>query len=66
MGKFSCSLFTIMCMAVFACECLCILFVDLILYVPSTIFQLCFDRSSNMLEVMRLAQGHNALTPVRL
>ena len=35
---------------------------DLILYVPSTIFELCRDQPS----WVELAQGHNAVTPVRL
>ena len=44
---------------------------DLFLYVPSTIFQLCRDESSLVepelsIGLMRLAQRHNAVTPVRL
>ena len=41
---------------------------DLILYVPSTIFQLYRDGSSWVpkLGLMCHAQGHNAVTPVRL
>ena len=38
----------------------------LILYVPSTIFQLCRDGSSSKLGLLCLAQGHNAVTLVRL
>ena len=44
---------------------------DLILYVPSTIFQLCRDRSTlvepdTKQRLMCLAQGHNTVMPVRL
>ena len=44
---------------------------DLILYVPSTIFQLYKDESSwvetsNKQGLMCLARGHNAVTPLRL
>ena len=39
---------------------------DLILYVPSIIFQLCKDGSSTKVGLMCLAQGHNAATLVRL
>ena len=46
------------------------LFVDLILYVTSTIFQLCrrvfLGLTSTKLGLMCLAQGQNAVTPVRL
>ena len=50
---------------------LCRMFVlfDLILYIPSTILQLCRDMSSwveLVLSIMCLAQGHNAVMPVRL
>ena len=52
----------------------CFLFVclfDLILYVPSTIFQLCRDGSSWVKPVLSmdnffLLKDHNAVTPVRL
>ena len=48
-----------------------ILFVNLILYVPSTIFQLYRDESSWVESVLSwdkcvLLKDHNALTPVRL
>ena len=39
---------------------------DLIIYVPSTIFQLCRDGSSLVEPLLSLAQGHNAVTAVRL
>ena len=39
---------------------------DLILYVPSITFQLCRDRTNTKLALVCLAQGHNAVTPVRL
>ena len=39
---------------------------DLILYVPTTTFQLCRDGSSLVEPVVSLAQGHSAVTPVRL
>ena len=44
---------------------------DMILYVPSTIFQLCQDGSSwvepsTKQGLMCLAQGHNTVTAVRL
>ena len=43
-------------------------FFELILYVPSTIFQVCRDGSSRVepiLSLMCLAQGHNAGMPIR-
>ena len=41
-------------------------FFYLIIYVPSIIFQLCRDGSSWVEPVVCLAQGHNAVTPLRL
>ena len=37
---------------------------DLILYIPSTIFQLCSDRLPGLLGLICLAQGHNTVTLV--
>ena len=55
----------------FQCS-LCICLFNMIIYVPSTIFQLCRDKSSwvepsgTKLGLMCLAQGDNTVTPVRL
>ena len=43
-----------------------VLFVCLILYIQSTIFQVFLGRTSTKLGQIRLAQGHNPVTPVRL